>query len=71
MMPDNGQERRGVMLEYAKTLFNSGYNWISKRYVSIKRFVCKNAGKVLGQVILFIAKVLIEKLIEAFIEHLF
>ena len=54
------------MLEYAKTLFDSGYNWISNHYISIKQFVCKNAGRV-G---LLIAKILIEKLIEAFIEHL-
>lgn len=54
------------MLEYAKILFDSGYKWISKSYISIKRFICKNGGKV----ILLIAKILIEKLIEAFIEHL-
>ncbi len=54
------------MLEYAKSLFDSGYKWISKSYISIKQFVCKNGGKF----ILLVAKILIEKLIEALIEHL-
>ena len=53
------------MLEYAKTLFDSGYKWISKCYVSAKRFICKNSGKA----ILLIAKILIEKLIEALIDY--
>lgn len=58
------------MLEYAKTLFDSGYKWIMKYIISVKRFVCKNGGKVVGQAILLVAKILIEKLIETLIEHL-
>ena len=54
------------MLEKAKLLFDSGCKWITKCYVSVRQFICKNAGRA-G---LLIAKILIEKLIEAFIENL-
>ena len=70
MMPDNGQERRSAMLEFAKTLFDSGYKWISKSYISIKRFICKSGGKVVLLIAKILIEKLIEKLIEALIEHL-